>query len=78
MRVVAIGSDHAGASPKEEIVRFLKEETGEVTDVGTHDASPIDHPAIGRELGTLLLERERSPCCPPASWLLSKPDQPGL
>jgi len=56
MRVVAIGSDHAGFSLKEAIAHFLQEKNWKVIDVGAHDAGPVDYPDIARELGTVLMD----------------------
>jgi ribose 5-phosphate isomerase B len=56
MIAIAIGSDHAGLSLKEEIVRFLQEEKWEVMDVGTHDLNPVDYPDIARDVGAALLD----------------------
>jgi ribose 5-phosphate isomerase B len=43
---IAVGSDHAGFTLKEEIRRFLEEEGYEVVDVGTHSEEPVDYPPI--------------------------------
>ena len=51
---IAIGSDHAGLSLKEELVRFLQEEKCDLVDVGTHDSNPVDYPDIARKVGTAL------------------------
>ena len=51
---IAIGSDHAGLSLKEELVRFLQEEKYDLVDVGTHDSSPVDYPDIARKVGAAL------------------------
>jgi RpiB/LacA/LacB family sugar-phosphate isomerase len=56
MSSVVIGSDHAGLSMKEEIVRFLKEEKWEVVDVGTYDGEAVDYPDVVRSLGMSLLD----------------------
>jgi ribose 5-phosphate isomerase B len=54
MNPTAIGSDHAGLSLKEVLVRFLREEKYDVVDVGTHDSNPVDYPDIAREVGAAL------------------------
>jgi len=56
MSPVAVGSDHAGFSLKEEIVRFLKQEKVEVLDLGTYDTQPVDYPDVARRIGSALLE----------------------
>ena len=56
MSPVAVGSDHAGFSLKEEIVRFLKEEKMEVLDLGTYDTEAVDYPDVNRSVGSALLE----------------------
>ena len=54
MNPIAIGSDHAGLSLKEELVRFLREEKYDVVDVGTYDSVPVDYPDIARKVGAAL------------------------
>ena len=54
MNPIAIGSDHAGLSPKEELVRFLREEKDDVVDVETYDSVPADSPDIARKVGAAL------------------------
>ena len=44
MKKIAIGSDHAGVAYKAEIVKTLKTEGYEVTDVGPFDESSVDYP----------------------------------
>ncbi len=41
---IAIGSDHAGFTLKEEIKKFLKEKGIEVVDFGTHSEDRVDYP----------------------------------
>ena len=41
---IAMGSDHAGWSLKEEIKEWLTKQGHEVIDFGTHDATPCDYP----------------------------------
>lgn len=43
-RRIAIGSDHAGFSLKEEVERYLLEQGHEVDDLGTHDEQSTDYP----------------------------------
>ncbi len=48
---IAIGSDHAGFSMKEDLAAFLKELGHEVVDVGTHSADPVDYPDFAEGVG---------------------------
>jgi ribose 5-phosphate isomerase B len=48
---LAIGSDHAGYSLKEELKGFLKELGHEVEDLGTHSEEPTDYPPICAAVG---------------------------
>ncbi len=41
---IAIASDHAGYSYKEQIKTVLIEQGHEVKDFGTHSAEPVDYP----------------------------------
>jgi ribose 5-phosphate isomerase B len=41
---IAVGSDHAGFSLKQEVAAALREEGHEVLDVGTHSTAPVDYP----------------------------------
>lgn len=41
---IAIGSDHAGFSLKEELKQLLKEQGHEVADLGTDSEEPVDYP----------------------------------
>ena len=56
MSAIAVASDHAGFSLKEEIVRFLKQEKVEVLDLGTHDTQPVDYPDVAKRIGSALIE----------------------
>lgn len=51
---VAIGADHAGFPLKEHLARFIAESGHAVTDLGTHDETPVDYPdyavAVGRSV----------------------------
>ena len=44
---IAIGSDHAGYSLKEEIAGFLEKEQIELKDFGVHSPEPADYPDTG-------------------------------
>jgi len=54
MDSIAIGSDHAGLSLKDDLIRLLEEERYDFIDVGTHDSNPVDYPDIARKVGMLL------------------------
>ena len=41
---IAVGSDHAGFTYKQQIVAHLKEKGHEVVDCGTHSAESTDYP----------------------------------
>jgi RpiB/LacA/LacB family sugar-phosphate isomerase len=49
---IAVGSDHAGFTLKQEMADLLRKEGHEVIDVGTHSTAPVDYPdsavAVGR------------------------------
>ena len=51
MTKIAIGSDHAGLSLKEELITFLREAQVDVEDVGTHSADSVDYPDIASAIG---------------------------
>jgi ribose 5-phosphate isomerase B len=46
VKIVAIGSDHAGVSLKQTVVNWLRSSGLSVQDLGTHDATPVDYPDI--------------------------------
>jgi ribose 5-phosphate isomerase B len=47
---VVVGSDHAGFPLKAQLVEHIRSLGHEVTDVGSHDARPVDFPDIAREV----------------------------
>ncbi len=47
---IAVGSDHAGFTLKEEIRRFLEDEGHDVVDLGTHSEEAVDYPPICAEV----------------------------
>jgi len=55
MRIV-IGSDHAGFDLKTSIITYLGELGHRVTDVGTHDTTPVDYPDYAEAVGVALRE----------------------
>jgi ribose 5-phosphate isomerase B len=50
MRIV-IGADHAGVELKQWLLTQLAGVAEKITDVGTHDTSPVDYPDIARAVG---------------------------
>jgi ribose 5-phosphate isomerase B len=58
---VAVASDHAGFSLKEDLGRFLKELGHDVEDLGTDSEEPVDYPplcaAVGRAVRDGLADR---------------------
>ncbi len=55
MRIV-IGSDHAGFDLKTSVITYLGELGHRVTDVGTHDTTPVDYPDYAEAVGVALRE----------------------
>src|SRR5215831_19465153 len=53
---IAIGSDHAGFTLKEAVKTFLTEEHGDVLDLGTHCADPVDYSDYAEAVGLALRE----------------------
>ena len=53
---IAIGSDHAGFSLKEEIKKILTDY--EVIDVGTNSSESVDYPDFAKKVGELVREKE--------------------
>ena len=47
---VVVGSDHAGFPLKAQMVEHIRALGHEVTDVGSHDPSPVDFPDIARQV----------------------------
>jgi ribose 5-phosphate isomerase B len=41
---VAVGSDHAGFTLKQEVAESLRKEGYDVIDVGTNSTAPVDYP----------------------------------
>ncbi len=48
---IAIGSDHAGFTLKEQLKAWLSDQGHDVTDVGTHSAERVDYPVFGEQVG---------------------------
>src|SRR2546425_6610374 len=55
MRIV-IGSDHAGFDLKTSIITSLRALGNQVTDVGSHDTTPVDYPDYAEAVGVALRE----------------------
>src|SRR5215471_38975 len=55
MRIV-IGSDHAGFDLKTDTIAHLRKSGHQVTDVGTHDATPVDYPDYAEAVGVAVRE----------------------
>lgn len=53
---VAVGSDHAGFTSKENLVEYLRGLGYQVLDVGTESADPVDYPDYAEAVGMALLE----------------------
>lgn len=49
---IAIGSDHGGYELKEALIKFLKDEGHQVSDLGTHSKESCDYPLIGFEVAS--------------------------
>jgi RpiB/LacA/LacB family sugar-phosphate isomerase len=57
MRVV-LGSDHAGFDLKQAMIEYIRSLGHEVTDVGTHNASPADYPDYAEALALTILNNQ--------------------
>jgi ribose 5-phosphate isomerase B len=47
---IALAADHAGYLLKDELVRWLREQGHDVTDLGTNGPESVDYPEYGRRL----------------------------
>jgi ribose 5-phosphate isomerase B len=56
IKVVYIGSDHAGFSVKDEVKAVLEEHGCKVTDLGCFSEDPCDYPDISREVSEKVME----------------------
>jgi ribose 5-phosphate isomerase B len=52
---VAIGSDHAGFTLKQELIPALRALGHTVEDLGTHSTDPVDYPDIARDVAGAVL-----------------------
>lgn len=48
---IALAADHAGYQLKDELVRWLREQSHDVTDLGTNAPESVDYPEYGARLG---------------------------
>lgn len=55
---VAVAADHAGFRLKTIIVEHLRAGGHEVADLGTHDETPVDYPALGAAVGRAVMRGE--------------------
>jgi len=55
---IAIGSDHAGFTRKQEILAYLQAQGHEVKDLGTYSKDSVDYPDIAVEVAKLVAYRE--------------------
>ena len=53
---IAIASDHAGFTLKEEIAAQLRREGFHLLDLGTHNMEPVDYPDYARAIGKAIQE----------------------
>lgn len=53
---IAVGSDHAGFSLKQEVIELLRELGHQVYDAGTYSAEPSDYPDFAAIVGRALVE----------------------
>ncbi len=58
VKVIYIGSDHAGFQSKNAMKTYLEGKGLEVTDLGCFSEEPCDYPDIAREVGEKVLEVE--------------------
>ena len=47
---IALAADHAGYALKDELVRWLRDQGHEITDLGTNSAESVDYPQFGAKL----------------------------
>jgi ribose 5-phosphate isomerase B len=51
---IALAADHAGYMLKDELVRWLREQDHEVTDLGTNGPESVDYPEYGARLASAI------------------------
>ncbi|MGI6421461.1 MAG: ribose 5-phosphate isomerase B [Syntrophomonadaceae bacterium] len=54
--ILAIGSDHAGFSLKQEIITALQQENHQLIDCGTYSSQSVDYPDIAEKVAHKVLE----------------------
>jgi ribose 5-phosphate isomerase B len=55
---IALAADHAGYLLKDELVRWLREQGHEVTDLGTNGPDSVDYPEYGARLANAVASGE--------------------
>ena len=55
---IALAADHAGYVLKDELVRWLREQGHDVTDLGTNSPESVDYPQYGRKLADAIASGE--------------------
>ena len=55
---IALAADHAGYLLKDELVRWLREQGHEVSDLGTNGPESVDYPLYGRKLAQVVAAGE--------------------
>jgi ribose 5-phosphate isomerase B len=55
---IALASDHAGYTLKDELARWLGEQGHEVSDLGTHGPESVDYPEFGAKLARAIASGE--------------------
>ena len=53
---IAVGSDHAGFTLKEDVAALLRQQGHAVVDVGTHSTAPVDYPDSAEALALAVRE----------------------
>lgn len=51
---IALAADHAGYLLKDELAAWLREQSHEVTDLGTNGPASVDYPLYGRKLAEFI------------------------
>jgi len=55
---IALAADHAGYELKDELVRWLREQGHDVTDLGTNGPESVDYPQFGQKLARAVAANE--------------------
>jgi len=56
--IIAIGSDHAGFTRKQEILEYLQSQGHEVNDLGTYSKDSMDYPDVAVEVAKQVASKE--------------------